>query len=100
MAIEGRLGRVRTIKDGPRTVDIDLLFSQEGCVDLPELTLPHPRWSERGFVILPLRQLLQAPALAKDPTWDWLRAKVATLPIDGSGLRPWQGPTPWNHPTC
>jgi len=99
MEIERGLGRVRMVKDGPRTVDIDLLFSETGVVDLPELTLPHPRWAERGFVILPLRHLLQAPALAKDPTWDWLRAKVATLPVDGSGLRPWQGPTPWNHPT-
>lgn len=99
LAIEATMGRVRTVKDGPRTLDIDLLFYEGGAVELPELSLPHPRWSARGFVVLPLRNLLQTPALAKDPTWDWLRAEVASLPIDGSGLRPWQGPTPWIKPT-
>ncbi len=99
LAIEATLGRVRTIKDGPRTVDIDVLFYEEGAVELPALTLPHPRWQDRGFVVFPLRHLLQDPALAKDPTWDWLRAKVASLPVDGSGLRPWHGPTPWIKPT-
>lgn len=99
LAIEAKLGRVRTVKDGPRTVDIDVLFYEEGEVALPELTLPHPRWQDRGFVVFPLRHLLQDPTLAKDPTWDWLRAKVASLPIDGSGLRPWHGPTPWIKPT-
>lgn len=99
LAIETALGRVRTVKDGPRTVDIDVLFYEGGDVELPELTLPHPRWQERGFVVLPLRHLLQVPALAKEATWDWLRAKVASLPVDGSGLRPWQGPTPWIKPT-
>ena len=99
MAIEAKMGRVRTVKDGPRTLDIDLLFYEGGTVDLPELSLPHPRWSTRGFVVFPLRHLLQTPALAKDPTWDWLRAEVASLPVDGSGLRPWQGPTPWIKPT-
>lgn len=99
LALETQLGRVRSIKDGPRTVDIDVLFYREGPVDLPELTLPHPRWRERGFVVFPLRHLLQAPALAKDAGWDWLRAEVATLSLDGSGLRPWQGSTPWKHPS-
>lgn len=99
LGIEAQLGRVRTIKDGPRTVDIDVLFYEGGKVELPELTLPHPRWQDRGFVVLPLRHLLQDHTLAKDPTWDWLRAKVATLPVDGSGLRPWHGPTPWINPT-
>jgi len=99
LGIEAQLGRVRTIKDGPRTVDIDVLFYEGGKVELPELTLPHPRWQDRGFVVLPLRHLLQDHTLAKDPTWDWLRAKVASLPVDGSGLRPWHGPTPWINPT-
>ncbi len=99
LSIEVKLGRVRTVKDGPRTVDIDVLFYEGGAVELPELTLPHPRWQERGFVVFPLRHLLQTPALATDPTWDWLRTQVATSPVDGSGLRPWHGPTPWIKPT-
>ena len=99
LQVEERLGRVRLIKDGPRTVDIDLLFWGGGNWSSPGLSLPHPRWEARSFVVLPLRHLLHSPALAKDLTWDLLRAKVATLPIDGSGLRPWQGPTPWIKPT-
>lgn len=99
LEIERQLGRVRTVKDGPRTVDLDLLFWSGGNWQTADLTLPHPRWAERTFVTLPLRQLLHAPALAKDPTWAWLRSKVGTLPVDGSGLRPWQGPTPWKKPT-
>ncbi len=99
LGLETQLGRVRTIKDGPRTIDIDVLFYRGGAVNRPELTLPHPRWRERGFVVFPLRHLLQAPALAKDSGWDWLRAEVAALSLDGSGLRAWQGPTPWKHPS-
>jgi 2-amino-4-hydroxy-6-hydroxymethyldihydropteridine diphosphokinase len=99
LTIEASQGRVRGIQDGPRTLDIDLLFYEGGEVHRPELTLPHPRWKGRGFVVIPLRNLLQSPILANDPIWNWLRDEVATLPMDGSGLRPWQGPTPWNHPT-
>ena len=99
LQVEASQGRVRSIKDGPRTLDIDVLFYEGGAVETPELTLPHPRWESRGFVVLPLRHLLHAPALANEPSWDWLRSKVASLPVDGSGLRPWQGPTPWINPT-
>jgi 2-amino-4-hydroxy-6-hydroxymethyldihydropteridine diphosphokinase len=98
LAIEARLGRVRTgEKNGPRCIDIDLLFQSEGSIDSPTLTLPHPRWSSRNFVIIPLRQLLQTPLLASAPQWDWLRAEVAALPQSSDGLRAWNGPTPWNH---
>ena len=96
LAIEADLGRVRSSnRNGPRTVDIDLLFWEGGVWDSPELTLPHPRWKERGFVTVPLRHLLQTPALAKDPRWDSLRADVAQAALGESGLRAWQGSTPW-----
>ena len=97
LEIERKLGRERTTnRNGPRTLDIDLLF-YEGCAwDSPSVTLPHPRWSSRGFVILPLRNLLQDPALAKHPSWGSLAAEVSALPVGDHGLRPWQGPTPWS----
>jgi 2-amino-4-hydroxy-6-hydroxymethyldihydropteridine diphosphokinase len=96
LAIEQQLGRVRsTNRNGPRTVDIDLLFWAGGGWASEELTLPHPRWAERGFVTVPMRHLLQSPALAKDSRWDSLRADVAQAVVGASGLRAWQGSTPW-----
>ena len=97
--IESELGRVRTIKDGPRTIDIDLLFCEQEIFRSTNLTLPHPRWSERSFVVFPLRQMLQSPALVKESRWDWLRAEVARNNIGSEGLRLWNGPTPWNTTT-
>ena len=55
--IEDRLGRVRTVRNGPRTIDIDLVAFGDVRMDTPELTLPHPRARERAFVTVPLRAL-------------------------------------------
>ena len=59
--IEQRLGRVRTERLGPRTIDLDLLVYGDEVVDEPGLTLPHPRLHERRFVLEPLVEL--APTL-------------------------------------
>lgn len=56
-AIEDRLGRVRTVRNGPRTIDIDLIDFNGLVSDDPELTLPHPRARERDFVMRPLTEL-------------------------------------------
>lgn len=52
--IERDLGRVATVRNGPRVIDIDLLAHGDRAIDTPRLTLPHPRLAERGFVLLPL----------------------------------------------
>ena len=53
--IERDLGRpTRYPRNAPRTVDLDLLYAGEFCCDHPELTLPHPRMSQRRFVLAPL----------------------------------------------
>jgi len=97
LEIERQLGRERTSnRNGPRTLDIDLLFYEGGVWSSPTVTLPHPRWSSRGFVVFPLRNLLQDPALAKVPAWVSLAAEVRSLSLGGEGLRAWQGPTPWS----
>jgi len=58
LAIELRLGRTRDgVRWGPRTIDLDLLLFGERTVDTPGLTVPHPRLSERGFVLEPLLDL-------------------------------------------
>jgi 2-amino-4-hydroxy-6-hydroxymethyldihydropteridine diphosphokinase len=59
--IELRLGRVRTIPRGPRTVDLDILFFGGTVMETPELTIPHPRLESRRFVLEPLAEI--APEL-------------------------------------
>ena len=62
--IEQKLGRKRTVINGPRTIDIDILLYGDAVVKTAELDIPHPRYSERRFVLEPLAEL--NPAL-KDP---------------------------------
>jgi len=59
--IETQQGRVRTIQNGPRTIDVDLLLYGDEVINTPELTVPHPRMHEREFVLTPLREI--APEL-------------------------------------
>lgn len=63
-AIEADFGRIRTpgsIRNAPRTLDLDLLLYADRQLDQPGLTLPHPRMTERAFVLAPLAEI--APAL-------------------------------------
>jgi 2-amino-4-hydroxy-6-hydroxymethyldihydropteridine diphosphokinase len=59
--IEARLGRERSVKNAPRTLDLDLIDFGGQVQDSPDLTLPHPRAAERLFVMGPLAEL--------DPDW-------------------------------
>ena len=56
-AVEDALGRVRTVRNGPRTIDLDLIDFGGLRLDEPELTLPHPRAHLRDFVLRPLAEL-------------------------------------------
>lgn len=56
--IEQHAGRVRHMRWGPRTLDLDLLLYDQLVLDTPELQLPHPRLAERRFVLVPLHDLL------------------------------------------
>ena len=80
--IERDLGRDRTSerRNGPRPIDIDvLLYGRHVCSDAA-LTIPHPRLTERAFVLIPLREL--EPEL-RDPV---TAARYADIPVDGSGI--------------
>lgn len=57
MLIEKRLGRVRTVRGGPRTVDLDLLLLDDQVLDEPGLQVPHPELTRRAFVLVPLFEL-------------------------------------------
>lgn len=56
--VENRLGRVRDIRFGPRTADLDLLWMEGLTVESSDLTLPHPRMHERFFVLIPLDDIV------------------------------------------
>lgn len=55
--IEDELGRTRDIRWGPRTVDLDILLYNEEIMKTEDLIIPHPRMTERGFVLIPLVEL-------------------------------------------
>ena len=55
--IESKHGRIRHIKYGARTLDIDIIFYGQMILSDPDLTIPHPLWAERDFVIHPIKQM-------------------------------------------
>ena len=55
--VEKRLGRARTKRWGPRTIDLDLLMFGQQVIEDPELTVPHPEMLRRSFVLVPLVEL-------------------------------------------
>lgn len=62
--LEAAAQRVREVRWGPRTLDVDILWIEGTVVDEPDLQVPHPRMGERRFVLAPLRDL--APELVSD----------------------------------
>lgn len=55
--VETTLGRVRNRRWGPRTIDIDIIFFNNENISRPDLQVPHPRFRERAFVLVPLREI-------------------------------------------
>jgi len=68
--IEGRFGRLRTISNAPRTLDLDLLLHGESILTEAQLTLPHPRMHQRAFVLVPL---LEVAPDCRIPGLGWAR---------------------------
>lgn len=64
LTIENRLGRVRSIRYGKRSLDLDLLWSEGQPVASDFLTLPHPRLTQRAFALVPLIEVLDQAQIA------------------------------------
>ena len=78
LTIEREMGRQRTQKKGPRTIDIDILFFGDTVMDSPELIIPHPAMQQRRFVLEPLAEIAaeaRHPVLGKT-----IRELLAELP--------------------
>lgn len=69
--IEQAAGRVRTVRFGPRTLDIDILLYADICMAEADLVIPHPRMHEREFVLAPLAQI--APGVLVPPAGNTVR---------------------------
>ncbi|MEI9933308.1 MAG: 2-amino-4-hydroxy-6-hydroxymethyldihydropteridine diphosphokinase [Ferruginibacter sp.] len=68
LLIEERMGRIRTIKNAPRVIDIDILFFNKDIIQQKNLIVPHPEIPNRRFVLIPINELspnLKHPVLHK-----------------------------------
>lgn len=78
LEIEQQMGRLRKEKNGERIIDIDILYYENDVVDLPDLTIPHPRIYIRKFVLIPL---LELDAEKTDPVYNkTIQALLAACP--------------------
>lgn len=86
--IEERLGRVRTILNGPRTIDLDILLYSQENIRMDDLEIPHPRMHERAFVLVPLGEI--APEIVVPGTGKEVQQLLAELPgEEKAGVRGW-----------
>ena len=80
--LEAGANRVRAVRNGPRTLDVDVLLYGDEVSDDPVLTLPHPRMYERAFVLAPLSEI--APDLAPS---GWISALGGAAAVAGDVSR-------------
>lgn len=87
LSVENQLGRVRDIRWGPRTVDLDLLWMHGETRDTELLQLPHPRMGERAFVLVPLSDIV--PQNEASGLHTFVHASLSVL--DGKdGIQRWK----------
>ena len=90
MLVERRLGRVRSQRWGPRTIDLDLLLYEDVVMEEADLELPHPELAKRSFVLVPLVEL--EPLLLHPITRETMLALLQRLgarPLVKHGSRIW-----------
>lgn len=87
LSIELELGRKREIRWGPRTIDLDILTFNQENIETEKLVVPHPRMTERAFVLIPLLEMnvdMRIPGVEKP-----LNLLLNELP-DKEGVRLWK----------
>ena len=77
LTIERQMGRKRTVPNGPRTIDLDIVLYGNAVIDAPDLQIPHPRMGERRFVLEPLAALI--PDLRHPETKQTIREMLAQV---------------------
>jgi 2-amino-4-hydroxy-6-hydroxymethyldihydropteridine diphosphokinase len=81
LSIERMAGRVRDVPKGPRPLDIDILIYSDRIVEEPHLSIPHPRFRERRFVLVPLAEI--APGLSDPMTGLTITQLLDLCPDEG-----------------
>jgi 2-amino-4-hydroxy-6-hydroxymethyldihydropteridine diphosphokinase len=82
--IESRMGNKKKIAKGPRLIDMDILLYGHETIDTPELRVPHPRMTQRRFVLVPLAEI--APTLQL-PLWNASVAELLARAVDRSAVQ-------------
>ena len=77
LRIEREMGRKRTVRNGPRLIDLDLLLYASAVIDAKGLLVPHPRMGERRFVLEPLAEI--APDLRHPVTGQSIKQMLASV---------------------
>jgi 2-amino-4-hydroxy-6-hydroxymethyldihydropteridine diphosphokinase len=89
--IETHMGSSKPIAKGPRILDIDILLFGAETIATPELQVPHPRMTQRRFVLVPLAEI--APQL-RHPSWHANVTELLAATTDRSEVRRFAGATP------
>ncbi len=79
--LEIALGRKPSFKNGPRLIDLDILFYDDLVLETPSLVIPHPHVHERGFVLMPLMDI--APDLVHPVSKKSVREMIASCDVSG-----------------
>ncbi|MFN7252999.1 MAG: 2-amino-4-hydroxy-6-hydroxymethyldihydropteridine diphosphokinase [Anaerobacillus sp.] len=87
--IQRKSGRKFNIKWGPRTLDLDILLYNQENIEMEQLIVPHPRMFERGFVMVPLKEV--APSLYFSAIKKSIQEVYQEL-LDKEGVRLWKNP--------
>ena len=86
LEVERELGRVRAVKWGPRSIDLDVLVYRDAHITTPDLVLPHPFMTERAFVLRPLADIAPDLVVRGRNVTEWLETvpHLDVVPVPGS----------------